>query len=427
MYYSRWLVTADAVIEDAALALRGSKITFVGTKSEHLAVGDASKRGQTDTIDLGASALIPGLINCHVHTNFPVPVSFPAKSKLSFESGSMVEWVKAALSARETRSDAERKADIQSALNRMQDTGIVAIGEIANDFLSLQPIIDSGMICRFFVERLGFPSSLADLVIEELQNDLAEVESLVADNDRLSLHPAPHASYSCSAELIQLLAGVSGRSSIHVAENIEEVRLLQDGSGPWRERLREIGKDDADWEPPGCSPIQYLHSLGVLNSGMLLIHAVQVDDLDIETIAQSGATVVLCPASNAYIDVGVAPLEKFIERGIPLALGTDSLGSNNDLDLFAEMRQLRSMFPETSRETLFSLATTGGAGALGLSESLGELKVGKSPGVFAVDLSESGESLDFNSSEELFDLLITAGSEALRKLADAEMSIDRSE
>jgi aminodeoxyfutalosine deaminase len=423
VYFSRWLVTSDDVIENAALALAGSKITFVGTQSAFLLAEKESNHQPVDTIDLGNSVLIPGLINCHVHTNFPSPTTFPAKEQLFFESGSMVEWVKAALAAREARSVTQCLADIQAALNRMQETGIVAIGEIANDFQSLQPIIDSGMICRFFAERLGFPRSIADAVIEELWRDLEEPERMVSSSIWVSLHPAPHAPYSCSAELIQRLTGASELSSIHIAESKEEVRLLSDGSGSWRERLQEIGKNDPDWTPPAVSPVRYLQSLGVLSPRLLLVHAVQVDDSDIETIAQSGATVVLCPGSNAFIDVGSAPLPKFIERNIPLALGTDSLASNSDLDLFAEMRQLREMFPATSPRKLFSLATIGGAAALGLTGGLGELKVGYSPGVFAVDLSSERESLDINSSEELFDSLITVGAGAIRKLAAAEMEL----
>jgi len=371
----------------------------------------------------------------------------------------------------------------------MQKAGIVAIGEIANDFVSLRPIVESGMICRFFAERLGFQAAVANEVMQTLQDEIADVlqaapekglaekvasavvaSAVIASEARQSgllesgrlprrfaprndirindtkindiksndtrsddsmcvispqapvtIHPAAHAPYSTSAELIQRLTALSELSTIHVAENKEEVELLADGSGPWRERLREIGKDDPQWSAPGLSPVQYLHSLGVLQKGLLLVHAVHVDETDIKLIAGSGATVVLCVSSNEYIGVGKPPVMEFVAQGVPLALGTDSLASSAELDMFTEMRKLRDMFPELSQRMICDMATIGGSSALGYEKSLGSLEIGKAPGVFAVDLSDAGRSLDFASDEDLFAALITVGAEGLRQLAPAKL------
>ncbi len=414
VYFSRWLVSGESVIIDAALELDGSRITFVGTQSTYEA-SQSSELNQIQIIDLGSSVIIPGLVNCHVHTNFPAPTG---SSALSFESGSMVSWVQAALAERATRSESEQVQDVQSALARLQATGTVAIGEIANDFVSLESIVDSGMYCRFFAEGLGFPDSLAGDISQTLKENIASAQRSMAESNKVSIHPAPHAPYSSSAKLIQNLIGSTGLSTIHLAENREEVELLATGAGPWRERLAEIGKDDPTWIAPEKSPVEYLEALDVLREGLLLIHVVHASESDIKLIAQSGATVVLCPSSNAFINVGAAPLDKFLANEIPLGLGTDSLASNADLDLFAEMRLLRELFPSVSSRTLFSMATSGGAEALGFADELGVLRVDSSPGVFVIELGAKNDSLDFKTDEELFERLITVGSSSLRKLAN---------
>jgi len=414
VFTSHWIVTPDGVIESGALALDGERITFVGPQSEY----QSSTQQSGNVTELGDSVIIPGLINAHVHTNFP------ADTKLSFQRGSMTDWVKAALSARESRDVFQQREDVTNALERMQKAGIVAIGEIANDFVSLEPIVQSGMICRFFAERLGFQSAVANDVTQTLIDEIATVQHALPVDAPVTIHPAPHAPYSCSSELIRRLTALSNRSTIHVAENKEEMELLADGSGLWRERLREIGKDDPQWSAPRLSPIQYLHSLGVLQKGMSLVHAVHVDEIDINLIAASGATVVLCLSSNEYIGVGRPPVIDFVEQGVPLALGTDSLASNSELDMFAEVRCLRELFPGVSRKKILALATSAGSKALGYERSLGSLEVGKAPGVFAVDLSDlsaGSGALDFASEEDLLDALITVGAEGLQQLAPAKL------
>lgn len=423
VYTSRWALTPGKPIANAVLALDGNTITFVGTLSECLRRFPDVEA--TSIVDLGESVLFPGLINCHVHTDFP------SGKKLMFERGSMISWVSAALAARSDNSDRERIDNIVAALQRMQETATVAIGEISNDFSSLDPIINSGLACRYFAERLGFPADLAPDTIATLNQRLAEVNSSLPDKLRnqglaansVTIHPAPHAPYSTSAELITGLINQSELSSIHVAENNEETLLLANGSGPWRERLREIGRDDPSWKAPGLTPIEYLHSLGVLRSGVILVHATQVTNSDIALIADSGASVVLCPVSNEFIGVGTAPVEKIIAAGLRPALGTDSLGSNYDLNLFAEMRELVSSQPGLSPSTIWDMATINGAQVLGYSESLGSLQKGKSPGVFVSQLApESMGNLDIETPEELLSLMIEKGDRQITKLAEPRIS-----
>lgn len=415
-YQADWLLSATGPINHGVIELAGDKISFVGSFADYQTT---SSGADTEIKRINKSVIFPGLINCHVHTNYP------SKTELNFPPGSMVEWVKAALDARASRSENEQVADVNHALKRLEQTGAVALGEISNDFISLEPIVNSTLICRYFCERLGFPSDLAsealltvaDEIRQRRESLLSALERAGLPGETVTLHTAPHAVYSSHENLIRELAGGPDLSSIHVAEGIEEVELLKSGGGPWRERLREIGRDNPDWTAPDLSPVSYLQSIEALSDTTLIVHATQVTDDDIKLLSLYRAPVVLCPLSNSNLGVGIAPLGKFMEAGITVGLGTDSLASNADLNLFAEMRELRRLHPDISPQAVWQIATIGGARALRYP-GLGALQVGSSPGVFCSQLEGI---VDSASPEELLDLLISGGDQKLTKLAGASL------
>jgi cytosine/adenosine deaminase-related metal-dependent hydrolase len=404
-YRARWALAESEIIENAVVALENDQITCIGPAA------DADFDTDTYEIrDLENSVLIPGLINAHTHTNFP------QNTTVKFKQGSMIDWVRAAVEIREERSESEQVSDINSALKRMRETGTVALAEISNDLVSLEPIANSGLCCRYFCERFGFPPELAERTLTDVEKSIRNAQtSLTALNsNQVTVHSAPHAPYSTSANLIQALTENQTVSSIHISENREELALLQTGEGPWRARLRELERDNEKWQAPGVTPISYLAQLGALNENLLLVHAVHLNDEDIRLIKVSAASVVLCPGSNKYIGTGVAPAKALHDANINLALGTDSLGSNTDLNLFAEMRELKKLAPEIPLESIWKMATTGGAKALGFAGSLGELKVGAAAGLFAAQL-------DIKSTAELFEALVEYGDQNLTPLHPAKL------
>lgn len=195
------------------------------------------------------------------------------------------------------------------------------------------------------------------------------------------IHPSIfcHAPYTCSAETLTAAhraaddAGVLFQ--IHVAETRSEV-------------------DNCRAEH-GCSPVEYLHRLGLLNPNTLLVHAVWVDDRDIEIIAHSQAAIAHCPESNMKLASGIAPVPQFIEAGIRVGLGTDSSASNNDLDLFKEMdiaaklHKIKTMDPTAmDAQTVLAMATRWGAQAIGLGDRIGTIAVGKQADLIILDLNQ---------------------------------------
>jgi 5-methylthioadenosine/S-adenosylhomocysteine deaminase len=195
------------------------------------------------------------------------------------------------------------------------------------------------------------------------------------------IHPSIfcHAPYTCSAETLQAAKQTAEERGvlfqIHAAETRAEARLCR--------------------ETHGCSPIQYLDRLGLLNRRTLLMHAVWVGETDIQIIGRQGACVAQCPESNMKLASGIAPIPDMLAAGVTVALGTDGCASNNDLDLWGEMdtaaklhkvHRLDSTVMDAG--TVLRLATIEGARALGLDREIGSLEVGKQADLIVIDTNQ---------------------------------------
>jgi cytosine/adenosine deaminase-related metal-dependent hydrolase len=136
--------------------------------------------------------------------------------------------------------------------------------------------------------------------------------------------------------------------------------------------------------------VGYLHRLGIFSSRTLAVHCVHLDQQDHSLLQAGQVTVVTCPRSNARLGVGTAPIQKLLSAGIPVALGTDSLASNPDLDLFAEMAALVDAHEGLYPAPVLRMATLNGARALGLDDRLGSIEVGKLAALLVIPLDDPG-------------------------------------
>jgi 5-methylthioadenosine/S-adenosylhomocysteine deaminase len=212
---------------------------------------------------------------------------------------------------------------------------------------------------------------------------------------RVTLGVSPHALFTVSAALFQKAVRFAQEQNypvcIHAAESEAETQLVRDGSGPIMESYRQRG---ISWNPPYTSPIAYLHDLGILHPGTLLVHCIHLESSDYDTLSKQGVAVGHCPKSNARLRHGWMNLKVMRDHRIPTGFGTDSVASNNSMDLFEEMRFATAnpcwMNPATdglSTEEALRMATLEAAQALGLSKSIGSLEPEKEADIIAVDLS----------------------------------------
>ena len=373
-YRAGWVLPIVAPpIRDGWVDVRDGVVVAVG------AAGRAGP-GPRREVDLGDCAILPGLVNAHTHLELSglrgrVP---PAAS--------MPGWVRQLQEQRAADAadaGAAREA-IDSAIAELRCCGTALVGDIANTPASLAPLRAAGMPAVVFRELLGFDlREPADLVARTC----AELEQQGGDTLRPRL--AAHAPYSVSPALFAALrAAAESRGlwplSVHLAESREELELLATGTGAWRDLLDALGRWDPAWTPGPRRPVDYLDALGWVGPRTLVVHGVQLADAELRRLAAAGATLVTCPRSNRWTGAGEPPVARFHAAGVRLAIGTDSLASAPDLNVFAELAELRRLAPALPAAALLRAATLAGAEALGFGATHGALAPGHAAGLIAV-------------------------------------------
>ncbi|MDO8679435.1 MAG: amidohydrolase family protein [Acidobacteriota bacterium] len=340
--------------------------------------------------DLGRVVLMPGLINAHIHLELSwLRGRVPPAHKFT-------DWVKQLVALRrgiERLGDPDVVAPIRTAIGELRDSGTVAVGDISNSLASVAPMAEARLDGIVFHELLGFKERDARLV----ERSLEARNAVAASGIRTSI--APHAPYSTSPELFRAIRAAVDESpcritSIHLGESPQEVELLATGTGSWRSMLEIIGAWRDDWQIPGCGPVEYLDGMALIDARTLVIHGVQLEDGALRRLAQIGATLVTCPRSNQWVGVGAPPIERFYQSGVAVAVGTDSLASVADLNLFGEMKEMRWLAPGVPAAKILESATLVGARALGLDHELGTLTPGKRAEIIAVAVPEGVDDVE---------------------------------
>jgi cytosine/adenosine deaminase-related metal-dependent hydrolase len=389
VYLARHLLPVSSPpVRDAAVAVDGRRIAAVGPRAEVIeaAGSDAEIR------DPGPAVVLPGLVNAHAHTE----LSWLGDERPA--GGDYVRWLRGLLEALGAMDETVARPAAERAVETMQSRGTVALGDVGNQAWIVPVLARSSLFGIAFHEIYGFRNDDAEHVLEEAAERLESLSSdsdVAAASERLSVCLTAHAPHTTSAALLRALAGRSTASgqplSIHAAESRAECELLSDGSGPFRDLYRERGMWDDGWDGAGSSPVEYLHHLGVLSPRTLAVHCVQLQRQDHSLLQQREVTVVTCPRSNEFLGVGTAPVPELLREGIPVALGTDSLASCPDLDLFAEMAALRRLHPKLAPLAILRMATLNGARALQLADRLGTIEPGKLARLVVVPLESDGD------------------------------------
>jgi cytosine/adenosine deaminase-related metal-dependent hydrolase len=158
--------------------------------------------------------------------------------------------------------------------------------------------------------------------------------------------------------------------------------------------LEELDAWDPSWTAPGVSPVQYLDESGFLSGRVIAVHGVQMTSADLERLAARGTTLVTCPRSNEYTGAGRPPIQAFYDSGVRVAVGTDSLASTPDLNVFAELAAMRRIAPGVPASMLLDSATRQGARALAFDGEYGTIEPGKRAVLLVVDVGPAIEDVE---------------------------------
>lgn len=310
--------------------------------------------------------LMPGLVNCHTHLELTRLGGGARHDEPEF-----VQWIRR---IRELKEATSAEGFYEAAVAGVRDSwarGVTCIAETGSTGAVMRALHDLGGRGIVYQEVFGPDPAKRDDSMAELEEAVAALRGL--ETPLLRLGASPHAPYSVSAPLYESVAayamGEQLPIAVHLAESQDETRLVCDGAGPFADALRARG---IAIEPRRCSPVAYLVERGVVRHGTLCIHCVQVDDADIQLLKGAGATVAHCPRSNAAHRHGRAPFARLRAAGVPVGLGTDSVVSVGELDLWAEAAAAGLAGDDALRAL-----TIEGARALGLESEIGSLEVGK--------------------------------------------------
>ncbi len=374
IYTAKYLVSAGAPpVEGGAFVVDGRQIVATGSLLEM----KKSCPG-VEVVDFGDAIISPLLVNAHTHLELSDYSVWKERLTDGAEPTTFVDWILQLVGIKRNLEEDDYRLSLRHGIEQSLTAGTGVVGDILSQF-GCRDLYSSALLDgHVFLETLGHHSQMIADHSERLHKVLDE-----GGEGSLTFGVAPHSPYTISAEYLSRIyrwcRDNNCRCSTHVAESPEEVRFIAEAQGD----LAEIFYPCVGWcdhlpQPSGMGPVEYLDSRGGLYAENLLVHGVHLTDSEIALLAEKQMGLVLCPRSNAQLGVGKAPAAQLLRSGVKLALGTDSLASNDSLSIWDEMAFAHSWFDgKLDAPTLYSMATLGGAAVLGLVETHASIEIGK--------------------------------------------------
>jgi aminodeoxyfutalosine deaminase len=358
-------------IHNGGLAIKSGRIVDVGTRKTILQKYPGSR-----VCDLGGAILMPGLVNAHTHVELS-----HLRGMVDFDGG-FFKWIERLISLRGSVGDTEAKKAATTALRSAINSGTTCIGDISASDRAIGLVAKCGLRSRVYLEVIGLDAAKARRTFGNLKKRLKAFDMLPG---RVYPGISPHSTYSVSGLLYKMLSKIISEYRLHIAVHLSENKDEAMHVTGRRSRIDDyhmmLGWDMHD-KNRADSPLGYLFDRGITRR-LLAVHAVHVSSADITRMAKEGVSVVHCPRSNHLLGVGRAPVSKMLKRGINVSIGTDSLASNMDLNLWEEMR-FAYITGGLDPESVIKMATINGARALGLDEITGSLEPGKAADIIAI-------------------------------------------
>ncbi len=369
---------AGAVWMDYALAINAGRIVAIGPYTD-LKMQYAPKVLK----EMPAHALIPGLINTHVHAAMSLMGGIADDLPL-------MRWLSEHIWPAEAKHVSPEfvECGVEAAMVEQLCSGVTTMQDMYFFGEHSAKMADQfGMRAVVGAIAIEFPSAYAASVDEYF----AKADALIrqyAGHPRISISLAPHAPYTVSDSSFKRLLKMSEQHGLRIHCHIHET----------------AGEVDDSLKQFGMRPLERLRQLGLINERLNAVHMTQLSDDEIDMLARANTSVLHCPESNLKLASGFCPVHKLLQAGVNVALGTDGSASNNDLDLLGEMKTAALLAKGVAMDATalnatqaLHVATLGGAQALGLSDQIGSLEVGKLADLCALNLGELESQPIFNA------------------------------
>ncbi len=375
--------------------IRNGFVEYDDQSGEILAVGACSADEE-----VSEGALTPGFVNAHCH------VELSHLHKKFVKGSGMAGFIDQINALRDWAGREKKQELVKEWMDKMWKDGVSAMADISNDDSSFDVKAAHNMYTRTFLEVFGSEPQMC----EGVMTDVTALQA-VADEAGIDAAPTPHSCYTMSPQLLSESAAAGlkrGYISYHSQESQEEEDLLLTGTGAMYENRVRNGMST----PPvtGESSLKYfIQRLAQAHDApydehILLVHNVCLsqDDVDAAKKVMNNVWWAICPLSNIFIHNALPPIPLMRKNGLSIALGTDSLSSNDDLDMVAEMICLHANFPEVPMTEILTWASLNGAKFLSKEGELGSLEKGKKPGIVRISgIDENGFVTSASRSERV--------------------------
>ena len=417
IYSASWVVPiAGSVIEDGAVAVEGARIVGVGPEAVI-----QERFPQSSQQRFPQAVIIPGLINTHTHLELTA-----MRGYLEHEESDFFAWLRKLTIARlERMSSDDILVSATFGAGEAVRAGITCVADASDSAaMSMTALKDVGLRGIVFQESFGPDARLVTENFEKLETKVTELKQL--ESECVKVGVSPHAPYTVCGPQLELISEFAQLNDLplmmHAAESAAEDALIRNGCGIFADGLAKRG---IEWTAPGTSTISHLKKRHILETRPLLAHCIRVDESDIETLFETGSKVAHCPKSNAKLGHGRAPFTRFLQQGIAVGLGSDSVASNNTCDILEESRYAalaaRADAPVSAAEVL-EVATRGGARCLDLQGVTGELIEGAQADLAVISMTGNHQlpvydpvvAAVFSSSGRDVMLTVVAGEEVYK-------------
>jgi len=327
----------------------------------------------------------PGFINAHCHLELShLKNSIPTKTKL-------INFVFEVVSQRNFSEEIILDS-IKLAENEMLENGIVAVGDICNNSLTLFQKQQKKLEYYNFIEVTGWLPSIAEIRLEKSIN---YYQQFIKESLKASI--VPHAPYSVSNNLWQKMIPLfpGKTTTIHNQETPDEDLFFLEGKGDFNKMYEMMNIDNSFFEAQKIRSVESYFKKFACAASIILVHNTFTKQEDLNFIQEHKnedqlVSFCLCPNANLYIEDTLPPVELFLENNLNIILGTDSLASNHQLNILEEIKTIVKSFPEIKTEDLLKWATLNGAKALQMQNEIGSFEKGKTPGVILIENIEHG-------------------------------------
>jgi cytosine/adenosine deaminase-related metal-dependent hydrolase len=364
-YRCRWLVTMQGEpLENGAFVIENNRFVEVGPASQLL------DRDSGEFVDLGECIVLPGLINAHCH------LDYSSLRGSILPSRNFPQWISRINSLKRSLSGDDYLEAMDLGFAELRRSGVTSVFDILATPQILPRLTPPRIRTWFFLE-------LIDIRPRPWIDDSAFGSWLFFEpSDWLGgFGLSPHAPYTASAELYSAALAAAHNFKMpfttHVSESASEYEMFAKGKGDLFDFLSKMNRPMTDCGR--LSPFRALALSGLLPKDALLVHMNELDEADLEILGRDewrSLSIVNCPKSSRFLHHRQFPMQALRERGFNICLGTDSLASNDSLNLFAEMRMAARNHDFVSPKELLEMVTVRPARAIGLEGSLGQIAPG---------------------------------------------------